>query len=66
MPDRSRRCSRDPNGFAKLIVDIAAGEVEDAPEDAGIDTEAAALGLKGGLKGGKVQAAKMTAEERRE
>ena len=34
MPDRSRR-PRDPNQLAKLVVDIATGEVNDAPEDTG-------------------------------
>ncbi len=37
MPDRSRNRPRDPNQLAKLIVDIAMGEVEDMPEDS--DTE---------------------------
>jgi hypothetical protein len=35
MPDRSRKRPRDPNQLAKLIVDIATGEVEDPPEDDG-------------------------------
>jgi hypothetical protein len=64
MPDRSRKRPRDPNQLAKLIVDIATGEVEDTPEDTGKDPAAVALGRKGGLKGGKARAAKMTAEER--
>jgi hypothetical protein len=65
MPDRSRKRPRDANQLAKLIVDIATGEVEDTPEDTGKDPAAVALGRKGGLKGGKARAAKMTAEERR-
>jgi hypothetical protein len=63
MPDRSRR-PRDPNQLAKLIVDIATGEAEDAPVDTGKDPAAVALGRKGGLKGGKARAASMTPEER--
>jgi len=63
MPDRSRR-PRDPNQLAKLIVDIATGEVEDTPKDTGKDPAAVALGRKGGLKGGKARAANMTPEER--
>jgi hypothetical protein len=35
MPDRSRKRPRDPNQLAKLVVDIAIGEVEDTPEDTG-------------------------------
>jgi len=67
VPDRSRKRPRDPNQLAKLIVDIATGEAEDTPpEDAGKDPAAVALGRKGGLKGGKARAAKMTPEERSE
>lgn len=40
MPKRPR----DPNQLAKLITDIATGEVEDTPKDAA----AVALGSKGG------------------
>jgi hypothetical protein len=65
MPDRSRR-PRDPNQLGKLIVDIATGEVEDTPEDTGKDPAAVALGRKGGLKGGKARAAKLTADERKD
>ena len=65
MPDRSRR-PRDPNQLGKLVVDIATGEVEDTAEDSGKDPAAVALGRKGGLKGGKARAAKMTPEERSE
>lgn len=65
MPDRSRR-PRDPNQLGKLIVDIATGEIEDTPTDTGKDPAAVALGRRGGLKGGKARAEKMTAEERSE
>lgn len=66
MPERSRKRPRDPNQLAKLIVDIATGEVEDPDPDAGKDPAAVALGRKGGLKGGKARASRMTAEERSE
>lgn len=66
MPDRSRKRPRDPNQLGKLIVDIATGEAEDAPEDTGKDPAAVALGRKGGLKGGKARAAGMTPQERSE
>lgn len=65
MPDRSRR-PRDPNQLGKLIVDIATGEVEDTAKDTGKDPAAVALGRKGGLKGGKARAEKMSATERSE
>ena len=47
-------------------MDIATGEVEDKPEDEGKNAEAVALGRRGGLKGGKARAAKLTPQERRE
>ena len=52
---------RDPAQLAKLIVDIATGEVEDRVDD-GRDSAAADLGRKGG----KARAAAMTPERRAE
>jgi hypothetical protein len=71
MHDRSRKKRpRDPNQLAKLIVDIATGQVEDKPdsrpEDAGKDPAAVSLGRRGGLKGGKARAAKLSPEQRTE
>ena len=46
-----RKRPRDPAQLAKLIVDIATGEVEDrkpTPEEEGKDPGAVALGRKGG------------------
>jgi hypothetical protein len=65
MPERSRR-PRDANQLAKLVTDIAIGEAEDAPEGAGKNPAAVALGRKGGLKGGKARAERMTPEQRSE
>lgn len=65
MPKRSSKRPRDVNERAKLIVDIASGEVEDKPEDEGKNPAAVALGRLGGKKGGKARAAKLTPEERR-
>jgi hypothetical protein len=51
---------RDPNQLAKLIVDMATGA---APPDTTIDGKdpaAVALGRKGGLRGGKARAAKLS------
>jgi hypothetical protein len=64
MPDRSRKRPRDPSQLGKMIVDIATGEVEDAPTDDGKNPAAVELGRKGGLKGGKARAEKLTPEER--
>src|SRR6476661_826921 len=59
---------RDPAQLAKLLVDIAVGEVEDrepTPEEQGKDPAAVSLGRRGGLKGGKARAAKLTPDQRR-
>ena len=61
-----RKRPRDPSQRAKLIVDIATGEVEDKPEDEGKNPAAVALGRKGGLKGGKARWANLTPEQRSE
>ena len=66
MPDRSRKRPRDANQLAKLVVDIATGDVDDAHDDAGKDPAAVAIGRRGGLKGGKARAAALTAVERSE
>jgi hypothetical protein len=66
MPDRSRKRPRDVNELAKQLVDEATGDAEPFDPDAGKDPAAVALGRKGGLKGGKARAAKMTPEERAE
>ena len=55
---------RDPNQLAKLIADIATGEVQDTRPDEGKDPSAVALGRKGGLKGGKARAESLTAKQR--
>jgi hypothetical protein len=59
---------RDPVQLGKLIGDILTGQVEDrapTPEEQGKDPAAVALGRKGGLKGGKARAAKMTPAQRK-
>lgn len=66
MPDRSRKRPTDPNELARQIVDEATGEAPPFDPDAGKDPAAVALGRKGGLKGGKARAEKMTAEQRAE
>jgi hypothetical protein len=58
---------RDPAQLAKLIVDIATGEIEDNVS-AGEEKNAAAVarGKAGGLKGGRARAMKLTPEQRAE
>jgi len=57
---------RDANQLAKLVVDIATGEVELPKTDEGKDPAAVALGRKGGLKGGKARAEKLSSSRRAE
>lgn len=60
---------RDANQLAKAIVDLSTGEAEDkpeSPEDQGKDPAAVALGRKGGLKGGKARAKKLSRQRRRD
>ncbi len=69
MPENRRKRPRDPAQLAKLMIDIASGEVEDrAPtsEEQGKNPAAVALGRLGGLKGGKARAAKLTNQQRQE
>lgn len=56
---------RDPISLAKLIGDIATGQVADAVED-GKDPAAVELGRRGGLKGGKARAESLSAARRTE
>jgi hypothetical protein len=67
MPDRSRNRPRDVNELAKQLVDEATGEAPPAPDpDEGKDPAAVSLGRRGGLKGGKARAAKLSAKRRSE
>lgn len=55
---------RDPNQLARLMVDIASGDVDDTQPEGGKDPAAVSLGRRGGLKGGKARAASLSPEER--
>ena len=67
MTDKPKR-PRDANQLAKHVADIATGAAEDRPtaKDQGKDPAAVDLGRRGGLKGGKARADKLTAEQRTE
>ena len=65
MPDRSRKRPRDLNALAASIVNDTTDEDKAEPDD-GKDPAAVALGRRGGLKGGKARAARMTPQERSE
>lgn len=64
MADRPLKRPRDPIQLAKLIGDIATGQVEDRVEDHR-DPAAVELGRRGGLKGGKARAAKLSPTKRK-
>jgi hypothetical protein len=66
IPDRSSKRPTDPNALAKQLVDETAGAEPKYDPNEGKDPAAVALGRKGGLKGGKARAAKMTPEQRSE
>jgi hypothetical protein len=55
---------RDPIALAKLIGDIATGQIEEKTDD-GKNAAAVSLGRKGGLKGGKARAAALSPEKRK-
>jgi hypothetical protein len=56
---------RDPNQLAKMIVDIATGEVEDTVSESKRHPDTV-RGRAGGLKGGKVRASALTPKRRSE
>jgi hypothetical protein len=62
---KKQKLPADVNKKAKSIVDIATGESEAKDVDP-IKAAAAALGRKGGLKGGKARAEALTPEQRAE
>jgi len=78
MPNHSSKPKRphDINQLAKLVVDLATGEIPPPSEAAQQvtpkppvrekDPAAVSLGRRGGLKGGKARAEKLTADERSE
>lgn len=67
MPKRSSKPT-DLNKLAASIVEEAtADEPQDTPDpDEGKDPAAVELGRKGGMKGGKARAKKLTAKQRSE
>lgn len=66
MPERSSKRPRDVNELAKRLVDEATGDAEAFDPAAGKDPAAVSLGRRGGLKGGRARADRMTPEQRQE
>jgi hypothetical protein len=56
---------RDTNQLAHMIAQLATGELDDVKTADGKDPAAVALGRKGGLKGGKARAEKLSAAKKR-
>jgi hypothetical protein len=65
MTERRKPRPRDPLQLAKLIGDIATGQVEDREDDRK-DPAAVELGRRGGLKGGRARADALTPDRRSE
>ncbi len=62
MTDKRIKRPKDPAQLAKLILDIATGEVEDKAPDDGRDRAAQSLGKKGGT----ARAKSLTPEQRKD
>ena len=63
---KKRKMPRDPNQRAKLIVDMVLGEAEETSPLPAKDPERVERGKKGGAKGGKLRAERLSPERRRE
>lgn len=57
---------RDANQLAAFVVGLATGELDEIKTDDGKDPAAVSLGRRGGLKGGKARAVKLTKAQRTE
>jgi hypothetical protein len=57
---------RDPNQLGKLVVDLATGGASEVDLDAGKKPSQVASGRRGGLKGGKTRAERLSPERRSE
>jgi len=68
MPERSSKRPRDLNQLARRLVQEATDDAppELPPSGPEKDPAAVALGRRGGLKGGKARAERLTPEERSE
>lgn len=67
MSGKAPKRPRDANQLAKSIVDIATGHADDsvpATQERAKDAAAVDLGRRGGLKGGRARAKKLSPEER--
>jgi hypothetical protein len=65
MATKRKKRPRDPLSLAKLIGDIATGQVEDSEPD-NRNPAAVEMGRLGGRKGGRARAEKLSPEQRQE
>ena len=65
MPKSLLQRPRDPAQLAKLMIDIASGEVEDRAPAADDSGKNPASGRLGGKKGGAARAAKLSPKKRK-
>ena len=63
---RTPKRPRDTNQLAKMVVDIAVGDIDTGLDSAAPLNPMAELGRAGGLKGGRARAEKLTDERRAE
>jgi hypothetical protein len=63
---KKQKMPRDPMQRAKMVIDLATGEVEPEPEQPEKDRASVETGRRGGLIGGKARAEKLTPEQRSE
>lgn len=63
MAETRKKRPRDPLALAKLIGDIATGQVEDKSN---IDAALSERGRKGGYRGGRIRAIALSPEQRSE
>jgi hypothetical protein len=61
-----RKRPRDPNQLAKLIVGLSVGDTTEPDPNEGKNASAVARGRKGGIRGGKARAEKLSNERRAE
>jgi hypothetical protein len=66
MAKNIKKRPTDINQRAKMIIDIATGEIEDTPDLKGKNPHAVALGRLGGTKGGEARAKALSAKKRKE
>lgn len=65
MAEKHPKRPRDLNQWARHMVDLATGEIAPEPEPVK-DPAAVSLGRRGGQKGGRARAEKLSAEQRSE